>query len=90
MVNVDLLGDYMKCEKCNAALSELVLGGRGDWWNTIQCRVCFYVREGVNFDSVLVPLVARQKSISEVEARDLRMGAQEEYLVELAKVGDFG
>lgn len=68
---------YNACHKCGS--EELVFGGVGGWRETITCGVCFEVRSGLQFDKVLVPLIAEQKGYTEDEVRRAQARADVEY-----------
>lgn len=84
------LCDYAECQKCNAPLEWLYVGGVGDWMQTITCERCFVVRRGVPFRQVIVPLVAAQYGYPEGEALARLEGAQADYVASLASTVEEG
>lgn len=70
--------DFTICKHCGAGLERLVLGGVGDWANTVQCSDCFRWRD-VSFRSVIAPILARRLGISVERVLLLHDEAQQEY-----------
>lgn len=90
MVNIDTLSEYTNCEKCNAPFSDLYIGGVGDWRTTIMCQRCFHIRDGLSWERVIIPLVARQYNLTIDEARKRDAASQAEYEKMVAEASDFG
>ena len=75
----DSLSGFQECQRCHAPLEELIIGGVGDWKSCIMCGRCMYVRRGVPFAEVIVPLAARQEGVSETRILERWRDAQREH-----------
>lgn len=86
--NVDGLSKYETCPNCGS--DDLQFGGRGDWFNSIMCRMCFHTQDGIPFEGVIVPLESRKRGISQAEAREVLQTAHDAYLATVAEQSNFG
>lgn len=66
------------CTSCAAPLSELVLGGVGDWRNKVLCLKCMHLQDNVRPQD-MARLVSLQYGISERDAQAADSRSQEEY-----------
>lgn len=78
-------GRFQSCERCDAELEHLILGGVGDWRNVILCERCFHQRKGVPID-VINKLAARQWGITVAQAEAAQKEADDRYYAALAEI----
>lgn len=73
------LSQWKACPKCGTGLDALLVGGVGSWRNAILCTRCFATQRGLNFERVIVPLVALKYGISWEAAHQADQRSEEEF-----------
>lgn len=76
---------FQTCERCDTELDNLIIGGVGDWRNTILCERCFHLRKGVPM-AVINQLAAWQWGITLAQAEAAQKEADDRYYRALAEI----